>query len=131
LSLGAPGESPETLDETFSLLAEIQPTAVVAMAGLRIFPGTGLEKIAAAEGAMSPSANLLEPVFYISPAVKDRILDICREQAALRPNWIFPGLGINVTRRLQSKLRKIGVRGPLWEHMKILRRGKQREEPGG
>jgi len=44
-----------------------------------------------------------------------------RKTAAAHPNWIFPGLGINVSPRLQGKLRRIGVKGPLWEHMKIIR----------
>jgi radical SAM superfamily enzyme YgiQ (UPF0313 family) len=121
LSLGAPGETEETLEETFRLMEEISPTAVIAMVGLRIFPGTGLAYLAEAEGILSPASSLLEPVFYIAPAVRERIVEIARQKAALHPNWILPGLGINVSLRLQSKLRKIGVKGPLWEHMKILR----------
>ena len=67
LSLGAPGETEETLDETFALMEEISPTAVIAMVGLRIFPETGLAHLAEAEGIISPSSDLLEPVFYIAP----------------------------------------------------------------
>ncbi len=121
LSLGAPGETEETLEETFSLMEEISPTAVIVMVGLRIFPGTGLAFLAEAEGILSPSSDLLEPAFYIAPAVRNRVVEIARQKAALHPNWILPGLSINVSLRLQSKLRKIGVKGPLWEHMKILR----------
>jgi len=130
LSLGAPGETEETLEETFRLMEELSPTAVIAMVGLRIFPGTGLAELAEQEGVISPCANFLAPLFYISPAVKHKILKIVRERAALHPNWILPGLSINVSLRLQSKLRKIGVRGPLWEHMKILRERRDlKEEP--
>jgi radical SAM superfamily enzyme YgiQ (UPF0313 family) len=121
LSLGGPGETEETLEETFSLMEEISPTAVIVMVGLRIFPGTGLASLAASEGILSPSSDLLEPSFYIAPAVRDRVVEIARQKAALHPNWILPGLSINVSLRLQSKLRKIGIKGPLWEHMKILR----------
>jgi len=121
LSLGAPGETEETLEETFRLVEEISPTAVIAMVGLRIFPGTGLAYQALAEGLISPGIDFLEPLFYLSPAVKGRVEEIARRRAALHPNWILPGLSINVSLRLQSKLRKIGVKGPLWEHMKVMR----------
>jgi radical SAM superfamily enzyme YgiQ (UPF0313 family) len=130
LSLGAPGETEETLEETFRLMEEISPTAVIAMVGLRIFPGTGLARQAEAEGLLPPATDFLDPLFYLAPAVKDRVLEIARRRAALHPNWILPGLSINVSLRLQSKLRKIGVKGPLWEHMKIMRgRRMPRGEP--
>ncbi|HYB20767.1 MAG TPA: radical SAM protein, partial [Thermodesulfobacteriota bacterium] len=121
LALGAPGETEETLEETFRLMEQISPTAVIAMVGLRIFPGTGLAYLAEAEGIIPSSSTLLDPVFYISPAVKDRVVEMAKRRAALHPNWILPGLSINVSLRIQSKLRKIGVKGPLWEHMKIIR----------
>ena len=127
LSLGAPGETEETMEETFRLMEEISPTAVIAMVGLRIFPGTGLARQAEAEGLLDPAADFLEPVFYLAPAVKDRVVETARRWAAHHPNWILPGLSINVSLRLQSKLRRIGVKGPLWEHMKIMReRGRAR-----
>jgi radical SAM superfamily enzyme YgiQ (UPF0313 family) len=130
LSLGAPGETEETLEETFRLMEEISPTAVIVMVGLRIFPGTALAALAEAEGIIPRSSDLLEPAFYIAPPVSGRILEIARQKAALHPNWIFPGLGINVSLHLRAKLRKIGVRGPLWEHMKIMRERKgDRREP--
>lgn len=130
LSLGAPGETEETLEQTFSLMEELSPTAVIAMVGLRIFPGTGLARLARAEGLIPPSQDYLVPVFYIAPSLRDRIVDLVCRKASVHPNWILPGLGVNVSARLQSKLRKIGVRGPLWEHMKILReRGAAEPQP--
>ena len=121
LSLGAPGETEETLEETFRLMEEISPTAVIAMVGLRIFPGTGLADQAQKEGLLLPATDFLNPVFYISPEVRDHVVEIARRRSSLHPNWILPGLSINVSLRLQFKLRKIGVKGPLWEHMKIMR----------
>jgi len=130
LSLGAPGETGETLRESFNLMEEISPTAVIAMVGLRIFPGTGLARLALEEGILSPADDLLQPKFYIAPKIKDQIIECARKKAAAHPNWIFPGLGINVSSRLQSKLRRFGVKGPLWEHMKILReRRSTKREP--
>jgi len=121
LSLGSPGETEETLQETLALMEEISPTAVIAMVGLRIFPGTVLARLAKEEGLIPPGYDYLAPTFYISPGLKEKIMAFARKTAAAHPNWIFPGLGINVSPRLQGKLRRIGVKGPLWEHMKIIR----------
>jgi len=130
LSLGAPGETEETLLESFALMEKISPTAVIAMIGLRIFPGTGLAHLAQEEGVISPRHDFLQPTFYLAPRIKDQILELARKAAQLHPTWIFPGLGINVTPRLQSKLRRIGIKGPLWEHMKIARLGRPfKKEP--
>jgi radical SAM superfamily enzyme YgiQ (UPF0313 family) len=130
LSLGAPGETEETLQETIELMEKVSPTAVIAMLGLRIFPGTGLARLAQEEGMISSSHDFLQPTFYLAPQLKEKITKLAQEMAASHPNWIFPGLGINVSPRLQSKLRKIGVKGPLWEHMKIMReRRAARKEP--
>jgi radical SAM superfamily enzyme YgiQ (UPF0313 family) len=121
LSLGSPGETPETLQETLQLMEEIAPTAVIAMVGLRVFPGTGLALLAREEGIVSRFHDFLTPTFYIAPSVRGMVLDFCRKAAMAHPNWIFPGMGINISPRLQAKLRRIGVKGPLWEHMKVMR----------
>jgi len=42
LVFGGPGESKETLLETLALMDEVSPTAVIAMVGIRLFPGTKL-----------------------------------------------------------------------------------------
>ncbi len=121
LSLGAPGETEETLRETFALMEKISPTAVIAMVGLRIFPGTGLARLAETEGLISPAQDFLQPTFYLAPAVRDKVIELAQEKAKIHPHWIFPGMGINVSSGLQAKLRRMGVKGPLWEHMKIRR----------
>jgi radical SAM superfamily enzyme YgiQ (UPF0313 family) len=121
LSLGAPGETEETLQDTFEFMEKISPTAVIAMLGLRIFPGTGLARLAEGEEMISPSHDFLQPTFYIAPGVKAQLVELAQKAATLHPTWIFPGLHINISPHLQSKLRRIGVKGPLWEHMKIVR----------
>jgi radical SAM superfamily enzyme YgiQ (UPF0313 family) len=123
LSLGAPGETEETMQETLDLMEKISPTAVIAMLGLRIFPGTGLARLAEAEEMISPSHDFLQPIFYIAPGVQAQLVEWVQKAATLHPTWIFPGLRINISPRLQSKLRRIGIKGPLWEHMKIKREG--------
>ena len=51
---GGPGETEETVLETFALMDEVAPTAVIAMTGIRIFPGTPLHRQALAEGIITP-----------------------------------------------------------------------------
>ena len=115
LLLGGPGETDRTLAETFDLMDRCEPTAVIVMCGIRIYPGTPIERQARAEGLVRPGASLLEPRFYLSPAVRATLLDRVAEAAAHRPHWIVPGLAINLSPRLMQFLRARGHKGPLWE----------------
>jgi len=71
-----------------------------------------------ADGVISPESPLLEPVFYISPSIRDSLCDIITELSAKRKNWIAPGLEINVSDKMLETMRGFPVRGPLWKLMK-------------
>jgi radical SAM superfamily enzyme YgiQ (UPF0313 family) len=115
LLLGGPGEDEETIEESFQLMDQVDPTAVIAMLGIRIYPGTELEKISVSQGVIPRESNLIYPYFYISPTVGERLSEIIQEKALARKGWIVPGLEINITKNLMEQIRKFGVRGPLWE----------------
>jgi radical SAM superfamily enzyme YgiQ (UPF0313 family) len=115
LLFGGPGENEETLEESFHLMDQIDPTALIAMLGIRIYPGTGLERISLSQGIIQRDTPLLHPSFYISPALKGRLEEILRENALKRNRWIVPGLEINITPNLMEGIRRFGIRGPLWE----------------
>jgi radical SAM superfamily enzyme YgiQ (UPF0313 family) len=115
LLLGGPGEDEETIEESFQLMDQVDPTAVIAMLGIRIYPGTELEKISVSQGVIPPESNLLYPYFYISPTVGERLSEIVQEKALARKGWIVPGLEINITKNLIEHIRKFRIRGPLWE----------------
>jgi radical SAM superfamily enzyme YgiQ (UPF0313 family) len=115
LLLGGPGEDEETIEESFRLMDQVDPTAVIAMLGIRIYPGTELEKISVSQGVIPPESNLLYPYFYISPTVGERLSEIVQEKALARKGWIVPGLEINITKNLIEQIRKFRIRGPLWE----------------
>ena len=119
LLLGGPGETMATVRETIKTIEGMSPRAVVCMIGIRVFPRTRLSFIAMKEGIAHPEADFLRPVFYISPAVENEILPFIKRFSKKAPTWIFPGLNINITGDLQRKLRRFGVKGPLWEYMKI------------
>ncbi len=117
LLLGGPGETMETIRATLDTVDAMSPTAVICMIGIRVFPQTRLAHIAQAEGMIEPNEDFLKPVFYLSPPVKDEILPLVETFAKDHPNWIFPGMKINMNTELQHKLRRFGVKGPLWEYM--------------
>jgi len=79
LLLGGPGETPETARESIEFLKRIAPDCVGAALGLRVYPGTSASMQIAAMGAMETNpgirrryagnVDLLQPTFYISPAL--------------------------------------------------------------
>jgi radical SAM superfamily enzyme YgiQ (UPF0313 family) len=115
LLFGGPGEDEETIEESFQLMDQLDPTAVIAMLGIRIYPGTELEKISVSQGVIHPDSNLIYPYFYISPTLGGRLSEIIQEKALARKRWIVPGLEINITKNLIEQIRRFRIRGPLWE----------------
>jgi radical SAM superfamily enzyme YgiQ (UPF0313 family) len=122
LLFGGPGETRETVMESYDLMDEISPTAVIAMTGIRIFPGTAIHGQALAEGIVTEGSSLLEPLFYISPSIKDSLCDMITFLSSKRKNWIAPGLEINVSDAMLEAMRLFKVRGPLWKLIKGISR---------
>ena len=115
LLFGGPGEDEETIEESFRLMDRLDPTAIIAMLGIRIYPGTEMERIALSEGVIHKDSNLIYPYFYISPMLERKLEDIIQEKALERKKWIVPGLEINITQSLMEQIRRFRIRGPLWE----------------
>jgi radical SAM superfamily enzyme YgiQ (UPF0313 family) len=124
LLLGGPGENEETIEESFHLMDQLDPTAVIAMLGVRIYPGTGLERISLSQGMIQKDVNLIHPHFYLSPALKGKLVEMVRTKALDRKRWIVPGLEINITRNLMEGIRRFGIRGPLWELVGRMKRAR-------
>lgn len=124
---GGPGETRETVLESFGLMDELEPTAVIAMTGIRIFPGTPLYRTALEEGIITADTDLLKPVFYVSPAIADGLADLVAGEALKRMNWVVPGLEVNISDAMLDALRLFPVSGPLWKLMKRL--GRSRIKP--
>lgn len=117
LLLGGPGETMESVQQTCDTICAMDPTAVICMIAIRVFPRTKLACIAAEEKLIHPGTDFLEPVFYLSPALRDAVLPWAEQFSKSHPTWIFPGLNINMNMHLQAKLRRFGIKGPLWEYM--------------
>ena len=100
LLLGGPGETPETLAETIFSLKEINPDCTGAALGLRIYPGTAIERTVLAQGP--PEANpaihrkydgpidFSRPTFYISPALGERPAELVRSFIASDRRFFEP-----------------------------------------
>jgi len=87
LLLGAPGEDRASVGASFALAETLQPEAKKVAVGVRVYPGTPLAKLAAAEHLPSEEAGLLEPVFYVSGAVWDWLADRAKEEVRSHPGW--------------------------------------------
>jgi hypothetical protein len=114
---GGPGETLRTLDETLDRCERITGSAIFFFCGMRICPGTGLEKLARAAGQIAPGQSLLEPVFYEPPGLPlATIATQVQERAAGRPGWIV-GAGADRAASLLARLYERGHTGPLWERL--------------
>jgi len=114
LIFGGPGETAQTVTETIALMDELQPTAVIALTGIRVLPGTGMVEIALADGQIDEDDNLLYPKFYISRALGDELIDRIEAYAHTHSNWIVPGKGIKTNIQVLQKLRERKIKGQLW-----------------
>jgi len=124
---GGPGESEATIDESFALMDELAPSAVIAMTGIRIYPGTALYHQSIRDGIITPETCLLEPVFYIAPAIRETMCDMVAQRALARRNWVAPGMEVNMSDAMLDALRHFPVRGPSWKQLKRL--GRSRIKP--
>jgi tRNA A37 methylthiotransferase MiaB len=47
---------------------------------------------------------------------RGRVLEAISKRASAHPSWVVPSLGLWFNPRLFRRLRKMGMRGPLWQH---------------
>jgi radical SAM superfamily enzyme YgiQ (UPF0313 family) len=114
LIFGGPGETETTIRNTCCAMREMQPTAVVAMTGVRIYPGTQLAEQLIAAGKISRSDTGLTPTFYIEPDIADFLPGYLQQQALETGNWVLPGMEPPLLPVSQRVLRALGISGPLW-----------------
>lgn len=120
LLLGGPGETLETVEESLNLMRELKPTAVIVATGIRIYPGTPLEKIAVEEGY--DLKNLLIPHFYISKGLGENVEETIRDFAKKYPEFIFEGVHKKTSKEILRMMRRMGFKGPSWEFAPVVNR---------
>jgi hypothetical protein len=109
------------MQETVRLMDEISPKAVIAMTGVRIYPGTELERIAIEQDRRAAGESLLEPQFYFPDMGPPALLKCAYGETAGRTNWFFPGKrdwGSAIGFKILNFLYR---RGPLWRTFKDLK----------
>jgi radical SAM superfamily enzyme YgiQ (UPF0313 family) len=117
LTLGGPGETQSTIEETLSNVDKLHRSVLFFFGGMRIYPHTPLYKIAIAEKQIAPDDDILSPVFYRSKGVGN--LDILKQIQSVakgRPNWVIGSGGEKATEILKRMYAK-GYSGPLWEYL--------------
>ncbi len=122
LICGGPGETLETLETSFQNSRRLAGSVVLAVVGMRIFPGTALAQRAVHDGHITADADLLAPAYYFAAGLDEAtVFERLREFARRAPNWIVgdppPGFA-----NLVARLRRRRVVGPLWSYFALLQR---------
>ncbi|MCA8961056.1 MAG: cobalamin-dependent protein [Planctomycetes bacterium] len=115
LIFGGPGESWETVRETVENTVRSRANAVIAIIGLRLYRDTPLAEYCISRGLTTREQIGITPMFFISEEVRDGITEYLSEVASTYGNWIVPGVKKNMNERYFKRVRRRGVRGPLWE----------------
>jgi hypothetical protein len=118
LLFGAPGENLATIQETVELMDMLNPKAVIAMTGIRLYPGAELTALAQDQGYLEPGQSLLEPCFYFSDMSPTRLVTEVVQKASGRHNWFFPGHRNWSESISPGLLNLIRSKGPLWLRFK-------------
>ncbi|MDQ5984703.1 MAG: hypothetical protein CSYNP_00399 [Syntrophus sp. SKADARSKE-3] len=117
LMIGGPGEDNQTLDETLANAESLDKAVFFVFSGVRIYPHTALFDLAMKEGRIGTGTDLLDPVFYWSPALqRDLVMRRMEDHAKGRGNWVV-GSGPPGMNRVIARLHSRGYVGPLWEHL--------------
>jgi len=122
LICGGPGETEATLEQSFQNSRRLNGTVIMAVVGMRIYPGTQLLERAVAEGQIGRDADLLQPTYYLAPGLTEAaVFAQLQEFARQSPNWIV-GDASPEYQSLVDRLRRRGVVGPLWSYFAMLQR---------
>jgi radical SAM superfamily enzyme YgiQ (UPF0313 family) len=113
LILGGYGETEESINESFENSKRLENTVFFPYIGMRIYPGTPLQKLAIDEGYIQQGDDLLEPVYYLADGIN---YDTLRERAILTGRrWVFPDEDVVTA---MNRMRKRKRKGSLWHHLK-------------
>jgi radical SAM superfamily enzyme YgiQ (UPF0313 family) len=122
LIAGGPGETRATLERGFANSQQLNGAVIMAVVGMRIYPGTQLFAQAVAAGQIKPDANLLTPAYYLASGLtSESIFEQLQEFARRSPNWIV-GDPDPAYQKLVARLRQRGVAGPLWSYFSMIQR---------
>jgi radical SAM superfamily enzyme YgiQ (UPF0313 family) len=87
LLLGGPGETKESVEESFAFADSLKLDLLKITVGIRIYPNTPLAHIAVKEGIITQDDTLLVPKFYLKKDIEEWLRTTVEKWLAQRPNW--------------------------------------------
>lgn len=143
LLLGGPGESPASVAESIGFFKQVGADCIGAALGVRIYPGTGMERVVSAEGDAETNPNIkrrydgpinfFKPTFYISSSLGERPAQLVRDLIDGDKRFFEPMVEIekdaqgkstdhnyNDNTELLEAIKK-GARGAYWDILHQLR----------
>jgi radical SAM superfamily enzyme YgiQ (UPF0313 family) len=122
LICGGPGETRETLRNGYENSKRLQDAVILALVGMRIYPGTPLFTRAVQERRLRAESDLLQPRYYLSEHLsEDETFAELRAFSRQSPNWVV-GEPAPEYLRMAERLRAKGVLGPLWSYFAMMQR---------
>jgi radical SAM superfamily enzyme YgiQ (UPF0313 family) len=89
LLLGSPGETRKSVEERRAFGDSLKLDTLKITVGVRIYPHTGLTKMAANDGVISPRDDLLFPRFYLAKGLEDWLPKTLKSWTVSRPHWLM------------------------------------------
>ncbi len=122
LIAGGPGETRATLAAGFANSQRLKSAVILAVVGMRIYPGTALAGQALREGLIAEQTDLLTPAYYLAPGLSEaEVFGLLQKFSRRSPNWIV-GDPDPEYQNLVTRLRSRGVAGPLWSYFSMIQR---------
>lgn len=120
---GGPGETWATVEETLARAQTLPGAFYFGTLGMRIYPDTPLwRQLDPAARGERPADYLMEPRFELAPDFTvESLHERLRRHQRENPNWIV-GDPPPAFVETMDKLRRRGVRGPMWEYAELLQR---------
>jgi lipid biosynthesis B12-binding/radical SAM protein len=110
---GGPGENESTVREGIANILSLQKCVIFIFMGIRILPNTPLARIAIRDGIISSEEGMLQPVYYLSPALDRAWLEntLTRAFEGIR-HCVFPPDAYDSSLQV---LHRLGYTGPMWD----------------
>jgi hypothetical protein len=137
LLLGAPGETPESLQRSLDLVRDVEADCAGIALGLRLYPGTSLTQAlllrlatghtAGFRGQFEGNEDLAEPLFFLEPALGGDPVALLKELIAGDQRFFFSwpddtqaDYNYDGSPVLEQAIRE-GHRGAYWDILRKLR----------
>ncbi len=112
---GGPGETSETVREGLENLRVLKDSVIFIYSGIRILPHTRLYVQAVEEGIIKNDESLLNPVYYFSPYIDPKEMNIqIEKEAGMNRKYIFPP---EKGKMMADAMHAFGYKGLLWDEL--------------